>query len=95
MYSQGHYTADFRGETATDVPVKVVIQDLPKDVPSGIRLEMAINTGFGVDWLDRTLGYSLRSVSDGQPIDDQPEDKADQPDSKATKDLIGKDVAEL
>ena len=75
MYSPGHYTADFRGETATDVPIKVVIQDMPEDVPSGIRLQMAINTGFGLDWLDRTLGYSLRSFSDGQPIDTELKDK--------------------
>ena len=66
MHSPGHYTADFRGETATDVPIKVIIQDLPEDVPSGIRLEMAINIGFGVDWLDRTcLLYTSPSPRDG------------------------------
>ena len=76
MYSHGRYTADFRGETATDVPVKVTIQDLPDDVPSGIRLEMAINTGFGVEWMDNAMGYSLRSISDGKPIkDNQPKEK--------------------
>ena len=84
MYSRGFYTADFRGETATDVPVKVVIQDLPENVPAGIRLEMSINTGFGVEWLDETLGYSLRSISDGQPIVDQPKNKSDQRDMNAT-----------
>jgi multidrug resistance efflux pump len=62
MYSQGRYTADFRGETATDVPVKVMIENLPKDIPSGIRLEMAINTGFGIDWLDKTMGYELKPI---------------------------------
>jgi membrane fusion protein (multidrug efflux system) len=64
LYSHGRYTADFRGETATDVPVKVMINDLSEDVPSGIRLEMAINTGFGVEWLDNAMGYKLKPVSD-------------------------------
>ena len=84
MYSRGFYTADFRGETATDVPIKVVIQDLPENVPAGIRLEMSINTGFGVEWLDQTLGYSLRSITDGQPIVDQPKNKSDQRNMNAT-----------
>ena len=95
MYSQGRYTADFRGETATDVPVKVVIQDLPEDVPSGIRLEMSINTGFGVGWLDRTMGYSLRSVSDGRPIGDKPEDKTDRRDSTPDEEMVGKIAADM
>lgn len=62
MYSRGHYNAEFRGATATDVPVKVYIKDLPENIPSGIRLEMAINTGFGIDWLDESLGYELRPI---------------------------------
>jgi len=62
MYSHGRYTADFRGETATDVPVKVMIPELPEGIPSGIRLEMAINTGFGVEWIDKTMGYELKPV---------------------------------
>ena len=93
MHSPGHYTADFRGETATDVPVKVIIQDLPEDVPSGIRLEMAINIGFGVDWLDRTMGYSLRSFSDGQPIDKKM--KNEDPSEKSDIEVIGEVIADL
>ena len=63
MYSQGQYTADFRGGSATDVPVKVIIPELPESVPSGIRLEMAINTGFGISWLDQATGYALKSTT--------------------------------
>ena len=89
MHSPGHYTADFRGETATDVPIKVIIQDLPEDVPSGIRLEMAINIGFGVDWLDRATGYSLRSISDGQPIEKEASPK------KSDIEVIGEVAADM
>ena len=66
MYSKGHYNADFRGATATDVPVKVYIEDLPENIPSGIRLEMAINTGFGIEWLDDSLGYELKNIGSGK-----------------------------
>ncbi len=62
MYSKGHYNADFRGATATDVPVKVYIDDLPESIPSGIRLDMAINTGFGIEWLDKSMGYELNPI---------------------------------
>ena len=89
MHSPGHYTADFRSETATDVPIKVIIQDLPEDVPSGIRLEMAINIGFGVDWLDRATGYSLRSISDGQPIEKEASPK------KSDIEVIGEVAADM
>ena len=62
MYSKGHYTAEFRGAAATDVPVKVFIADLPENIPSGLRLNMAINTGFGIEWLDESLGYELKQL---------------------------------
>ena len=70
MYSHGRYNAEFRGTTATDVPIKVVINDLPKDIPSGIRLDMAINTGYGIQWLDESLGYQLQPL--GQPTAPSP-----------------------
>jgi len=60
MYSKGHYTAEFRGAAGTDVPVKVFIADLPENIPSGLRLNMAINTGFGIEWLDESMGYELK-----------------------------------
>ena len=62
MYSKGHYSAEFRGATATDVPVKVYIEDLPEDIPSGIRLQMAIKTGYGIKWLDDVMGYKHHSM---------------------------------
>ena len=93
MHSPGQYTADFRGETATDVPIKVIIQDLPEDVPSGIRLQMAINIGFGVDWLDRSMGYSLHSISDGQPIDKEMKNQA--PSENADIEIIGEVAADM
>ena len=103
LYSAGRYSADFRGETATDVPVKVIIQDLPDNVPSGTRLEMTINTGFGVEWLDRSMGYSLRSVVTGKPINEiqQHETNTEETDNDNTKDtddtkkVIGEVAADL
>ena len=68
MYSKGHYNADFRGTTATDVPVKVYIDDLPSEIPSGIRLDMAINTGFGIEWLDKSMGYEIRPIGSKSTI---------------------------
>ena len=62
MYSRGYYNAEFRGATATDVPIKVYIEDLPENMPSGIRLGMSINTGFGLKWLDEKMGYQLRKI---------------------------------
>ncbi len=69
MYSKGHYNADFRGANATDVPVKVYIENLPEDIPSGIRLQMAINTGFGVQWLDNSMGYELKTIGSKKKAD--------------------------
>jgi HlyD family secretion protein len=66
LYSKGGYTADFRGSAATDVPVKVTIPDLPDQLPSGIRLKMVINTGFGVEWIDRFFEYELQPVGPPQ-----------------------------
>ncbi|QEG22993.1 HlyD family secretion protein [Mariniblastus fucicola] len=62
MYSKGNYNAEFRGATATDVPVKVYIEDLPDDIPSGIRLKMAIKTGYGIEWLDNAMEYKLMPI---------------------------------
>lgn len=74
LYSKGGYNADFRSTTATDVPIKVLIEDLPEDIPSGIRMEMAINTGFGVGWLDSLTGYELKQIGTPlEPQDDPPE----------------------
>ena len=73
MYSRGHYNAEFRGATATDVPIKVYIEDLPDDIPSGIRLDMAINTGFGIQWLDESMGYEIRPVGGSSRPTDQDE----------------------
>ena len=79
MYSKGNYNADFRGTTATDVPVKVHIANLPDNIPSGIRLEMAIKTGFGVGWLDRAMGYELKSISKSTKPNSQTADSFSNP----------------
>ena len=63
IYSKGNYSAEFRGATATDVPIKVFIGDLPAGVPSGMRLEMTVSTGFGVDWLDELTGFELKKIT--------------------------------
>ncbi|MFK7769796.1 MAG: HlyD family secretion protein, partial [Mariniblastus sp.] len=70
MYSHGRYNAEFRGTTATDVPIKVIIENLPEDIPSGIRLDMAINTGFGIQWLDETMGYKLEPIGGDSKVPD-------------------------
>lgn len=62
MYGKGGYSAEFRGTTATDVPVKVAIAELPANIPSGTRLDMQISTGFGLDWLDRMTGFKLQPI---------------------------------
>ena len=103
MYSAGRYSADFRVATATDVPVKVIIQDLPDNVPSGTRLEMTINSGFGVEWLDRTMGYSLRSVVTGKPINEiqqhetntKDTENDDTKDTDNTKKVIGEVAVDI
>lgn len=77
MYSKGNYNAEFRGAVATDVPVKVYIKDLPENVPSGIRLTMAIKTGYGIEWLDDAMGYKLLSIGS------QAEDGSKAPEQRA------------
>lgn len=72
MYSKGHYNAEFRSAAATDVPVKVFIGDLPKDVPSGIRLNMVISTGFGLKWLDDAMGYELNMIGEDYASKNRP-----------------------
>ena len=95
LYSDGNYMTDFHGETSTDVPIKVIIQNLPEDVPSGIHLQMAIKIGFGVDWLDRTMGYSLRSISDGQPIEKEMKKEASPAEPDIGVEVIGEVVADM
>ena len=74
VYARGHYSSEFRGTLATDVPVKVAIADLPDDVPSGIRLDLSISTGYGVKWLDDFTGYELKSIgSDTRSVEPDPE----------------------
>lgn len=71
LYSKGNYSAEFRGTTATDVPIKVQLADLPDGVPSGLRLEMSITTGFGVPWIDELLGNSIdagRTANGTDPV---------------------------
>lgn len=80
MYSRGYYNAEFRGATATDVPIKVYIEDLPANMPSGIRLGMTINTGFGLQWLDKKMGYELRTIGSRQKRKQlEPSSKSDAP----------------
>ena len=78
MYSKGGYNADFRGMSATDVPIKVQIDDLPIEIPSGIRVEMAVSTGFGIEWIDNFTGFELK------PIFNEPTAEAKQMAAKAS-----------
>jgi len=71
MYAKGNYSAEFRGTTATDVPVKVHIADLPQGIPSGMRLEMTVNTGFGLPWLDKLTGFEIEDFYARQPDAEQ------------------------
>jgi len=78
MYAKGNYNAEFRGTTATDVPVKVRIDNLPEDIPSGLRLSMSISTGFGLEWLDDAMGYELKQIgSSRNPIVTEPKSNTD------------------
>ena len=63
LYGKGNYSAEFRGTSGTDVPIKVQLADLPDGVLSGIRLEMSITTGFGVPWIDDMLGNSIEEAA--------------------------------
>jgi len=56
VYAKGGYTADFRSGVATDVPIKVTLDELPANVPSGIRLDMVVKLELGIPWLDEYLG---------------------------------------
>ncbi len=67
IYSKGFYNADFRGSLSTDVPIKVRINDLPNEIPSGMRVAMSVNTGFGVEWLDKLVGFELKPVFEESP----------------------------
>jgi membrane fusion protein (multidrug efflux system) len=93
MYSHGRYTADFRGATATDVPVKVVIDDIPSEIPSGIRLEMAINTGFGIKWLDDSMGYELKPIGNDNATSSLVASKEANPSKDATLDTTATALA--
>jgi len=70
VYSKGNYNAEFRGTTATDVPVKVQIVDVPNGVPSGIRMDMSITTGFGVAWIDEMMGIEVLETTPVTPRSD-------------------------
>ena len=93
--SSGHYTPNFGSDTASSVPVKVIIQDLPDNVPSGTRLEMTIDTGFGFEWLNRTMGYSLRSIANGKPIEAIQRNETDTKDTDNKKQVIGEVAIDL
>ena len=64
VYAKGGYTADFRSGVATDVPIKVMLDDLPEDVLSGTRLDMVVKLEIGIPWLDEYLGNTPRRVLD-------------------------------
>ena len=71
VYAKGGYTADFRSGVATDVPIKVMLDHLPEDVPSGIRLDMVVKLEMGIPWLDDYLGNTPRrdQVVSSRPIE--------------------------
>ena len=56
LYAKGGYTAEFRSGVATDVPIKVTLDDLPTGIPSGTRLDMVVKLEMGIPWLDDYLG---------------------------------------
>lgn len=63
------YAGGSRVAMAATVPVKVMIQDLPENLHSGTRLQMAIDTGFGIQWLDETMGYQRKPLmGDGADV---------------------------
>lgn len=56
LVSQNVNSATISVDTATEVPVKVVFEDLPENVPAGTIMEMTISTGYGIPWLDQSVG---------------------------------------
>ena len=91
VYSKGNYSADFRGEVATDVPIKVQLVDVPNGVPSGIRMDMSITTGFGVKWIDDLMGNSPATETVDKK--DEPLLPPDQDPAKAGEEAIVKNAA--
>ena len=71
VYAKGGYTADFRSGVATDVPIKVMLDHLPENVPSGIRLDMVVKLEMGIPWLDDYLGNTPQhdEVVSSRPIE--------------------------
>ncbi|MFK7736666.1 MAG: HlyD family secretion protein [Pirellulaceae bacterium] len=53
VYGKGGYTAEFRGGSALDVPIRVDVEGLPKDIPSGMRLKMTVKLEFKLPWLEK------------------------------------------
>lgn len=53
VYGKGGYTAEFRGGSALDVPIRVDIEGLPEDIPSGMRLKMTVKLEFNLPWLEQ------------------------------------------
>jgi membrane fusion protein (multidrug efflux system) len=53
VYGKGGYTAEFRGGSALDIPIRVDIEGLPQDIPSGMRLKMTVKLEFNVPWLEK------------------------------------------
>lgn len=55
--SRDGYPTGSRGALTAGVPIEVMIQGLPEDLHSGTQLQMAIETGFGIQWLDKAMRY--------------------------------------
>jgi len=88
VYSKGNYNAEFRGTTATDVPIKVQFNDVPDGVPSGIRMDMTITTGFGVAWIDNLMGHSLATGAEEVAIAPQDAEPSTLPNDSASGESV-------
>ena len=51
VYGKGGYLNDFRSPMPNDVPIKVEIDDLAGEVPSGLRLNMTVQLESNWGWI--------------------------------------------
>ena len=52
VYGKGGYSNDYRGPMPNDVPIKVQVEDLSGEIPSGLRLNMIVQLDNDWDWLN-------------------------------------------
>lgn len=60
LYNESGWSNDFRGELPTDIPVKILLPDKTLDLPSGLRLKMAVDVGRIWPWEREKIAEQYR-----------------------------------